>query len=607
MKQFQIQNIKFSIGQNEVQHEDQKYSINDKTLKTLLMFLESNQKVITKDELIEIVWEGIIVSDASVFKQIQVARSLLSNLGLADDIIENVYGKGYRLKYPLEVISKNTSPSSYKHQINRIWFVAILSSILLVSYFYIKGVNKPDLLNLEQRKSLVTLSKNDWEKGLIHIHQLLENETDYSLSDRAFLNQQKGQAHLSLQQHDAAKRVLNQSLNQYQKLNDNKGQGEVELLISRIYDYIDNPVAQKQHINNAIGLFQKAEAHQQTIDALMDLAYYQKKSGAIAESIITYEQAILKAKETGDTVGQVIGINNLAATYLIQNNNTKATELAEEGLEISVSTGNGQHIANSYSFLSQLYWQQGQKKKSIKMISESIKFQLETNNHRHLSPKLMNLNFFLVETAQFSIAEKLLETTDAYAKALNVKGGSVVIGLYKGMNAAHQGQWQKALLTLSNAYETALKKNFKYKKPDTMAYLAVTLSNTGNHIKALELAQELLTEKSINNKHKKMAYLTLALSNWYLERSETSSEWLEKADEIEIKNWVFEDYFTQVMVHKMTEPEELLESNSNNDQLIHVKSEINNFAEQNVFDLELINQMMTQVQELTKQKLKKAQ
>jgi hypothetical protein len=99
-----------------------------------------------------------------------------------------------------------------------------------------------------------------------------------------------------------------------------------------------------------------------------------------------------------------------------------------------------------------------------------------------------------------------------------------------------------------------------------------------------------------------MAYLALAVSNWYLERSEPSLEWMRKADELQIDNWLFGTYFSLVSYQQMLDPEEVVKMASIDKQLTNVLDEINKLAEDSVFDNDLIDQMIAQVEELIKQK-----
>lgn len=510
MTYYQIAELSFSLNENEVATDDLTQPINDKTWRALKLLLSSNQEVISKDCFVNEVWQGVVVGDASVFKQIQVVRNIFESLGLPKEVIENVYGKGYRFCLP--VVASDRPFVALKK--GKTWRHVLPLVAMLLVLLVVGSQTKPEkaLLNDNDKKSILTLSKNNWQDGLEHIQALFKEEKPYSNADLAFLYHQKGQAELNVQQFDSAKQSLNQAKQLYQGLRAWKDSGDISLQLARLYDYIDDKATQKSHINEAIRLYKKAGAKTKVIDALLEKASHQKQLKAYDAAIETYQQVIEAAKSYGDPVGQMMAINNLAATHQVLNDNQAAIELAEQGLELSMSLGNGQHIANSYSFLSQLYWQTGEQQKALKMLSQSLSYQVETKNHRHLSPKLMNMNFLLLETAQFETANRLLAVTKNYAEALKVKGGSVVIALYQGMNAAHQQQWVEARGYLEQAYQRALEHNFSYKKPTTMAYLSLARAMTGSQLKAVELAQLTLNEERASTKEKTLAQLALAVA-----------------------------------------------------------------------------------------------
>lgn len=70
---------------------------------SLLLFLAANRdRMVTKDEIIDAVWDGRIVSDAAVTSRIKSARSLIGDNGREQKLIRTVHGKGVRFLAELE-------------------------------------------------------------------------------------------------------------------------------------------------------------------------------------------------------------------------------------------------------------------------------------------------------------------------------------------------------------------------------------------------------------------------------------------------------------------------------------------------------------------------
>src|SRR5262245_36831755 len=63
----------------------------------LLAYLISNrERVVSKDDLIDAIWDGRIVSDAALTTRINVARSAIGDSGQAQLLIKTLPRKGFR-------------------------------------------------------------------------------------------------------------------------------------------------------------------------------------------------------------------------------------------------------------------------------------------------------------------------------------------------------------------------------------------------------------------------------------------------------------------------------------------------------------------------------
>ena len=65
----------------------------------LLLFLATNPgRLVTRDELVEAVWRGRIVSEATIASRIKAARRAIGDDGTAQRLIATVHGRGFRFK-----------------------------------------------------------------------------------------------------------------------------------------------------------------------------------------------------------------------------------------------------------------------------------------------------------------------------------------------------------------------------------------------------------------------------------------------------------------------------------------------------------------------------
>lgn len=66
------------------------------TLDVLIHLVENADRVVTRDELLDAVWDGRIVSDATISTAIKHARKAIGDSGAAQTFIRTIHGRGFR-------------------------------------------------------------------------------------------------------------------------------------------------------------------------------------------------------------------------------------------------------------------------------------------------------------------------------------------------------------------------------------------------------------------------------------------------------------------------------------------------------------------------------
>ncbi|GAA4813016.1 hypothetical protein GCM10011365_22530 [Marinicella pacifica] len=547
--QYRIKQINFSLQANQLNHGTQVITLTDKTMAALLLFFRNPQSIISKDEFMQTVWGEVIVSEASLFKQIQTCRGVLQDIGLPEDSIENVYGKGYRLKYAVSECSKHQDgvsdgnrkkPQSHR---KKLVFVLIAALILSALVYGVLGWMSPrqsiNQLNTAQKQSILELSQSDWQAGLQHINDTLADTVSYSSADLGFLYQQQGQALLELQRYSDSVAALKQALHYFSETQQTTALGESHILLSRAYGALGQDQPQTEHVQKALALLKASDSNAQVVDALMELAFLHKKSGDFQAAIDIYRQAASRAKQGDDATGQMMAVNNLAATYLVMNDVDQAQKLLQQGLDLSLQIGEGRYIASAYSMMSQIYLQKNQPLEAIGHIQEALKYQLKSQSGRGLNPKLMTLNYLLVVTFQSQQAQALLELTQHYAEQLNQSAPMAIVQLYQGMNLAHQKQWSAAADRLQAAWQASQVNNFNYQRPMLLAYFALSHARSEQPIKAIEAAQKVMELAEAQNHEKTLAKLALAWSYLFLENTQQYNQAVTDLNESDIESWLF--------------------------------------------------------------------
>jgi TolB-like protein len=71
-------------------------SLEPQVLALLIHLVRNNRRMVSKDEIVEVVWGGQAVSDASISSRISSARKALGDDGSRQEMIQTVHGRGFR-------------------------------------------------------------------------------------------------------------------------------------------------------------------------------------------------------------------------------------------------------------------------------------------------------------------------------------------------------------------------------------------------------------------------------------------------------------------------------------------------------------------------------
>ncbi|WDI32269.1 winged helix-turn-helix domain-containing protein [Hyphococcus flavus] len=75
----------------------------------LALLAENHDRMVSKDEIIEKIWDGRIVSEAALTSRVKSARAALGDDGKAQKFIKTVHGKGFRFVGEVKALSPRTS------------------------------------------------------------------------------------------------------------------------------------------------------------------------------------------------------------------------------------------------------------------------------------------------------------------------------------------------------------------------------------------------------------------------------------------------------------------------------------------------------------------
>jgi TolB-like protein/lipoprotein NlpI len=93
---YRFGNCRLDLQTRELYRDEQRTDIQPKVFDLLTYLLLNRDRVVDKDELLEQVWAGTVVSDTSLSQSIRKARSLIGDDGNRQEVIRTVQRRGYR-------------------------------------------------------------------------------------------------------------------------------------------------------------------------------------------------------------------------------------------------------------------------------------------------------------------------------------------------------------------------------------------------------------------------------------------------------------------------------------------------------------------------------
>jgi pimeloyl-ACP methyl ester carboxylesterase len=90
--------------------------VEPQVLDLLIFLLENHSRVVTKEEVFEVVWKGRLVSDATLSSRIKAVRQLIGDDGTAQRFVRTIHGRGFRFAHDVHIedgagVAASSNPS----------------------------------------------------------------------------------------------------------------------------------------------------------------------------------------------------------------------------------------------------------------------------------------------------------------------------------------------------------------------------------------------------------------------------------------------------------------------------------------------------------------
>ena len=102
--------VRIDAARFEIARGGRALAVEPQVLELLILLLKHRDRVVTRDELLESVWRGRVVSDTTLSSRIKTARQLIGDDGARQDYIRTIHGRGFR--FVGEVAEQTSVPAA---------------------------------------------------------------------------------------------------------------------------------------------------------------------------------------------------------------------------------------------------------------------------------------------------------------------------------------------------------------------------------------------------------------------------------------------------------------------------------------------------------------
>jgi TolB-like protein/Tfp pilus assembly protein PilF len=100
---FAFNGLELDCARFELRRKAQRLHVEPQVLSLLILLAENAERMVSKDEIIERIWDGRIVSESAVSARIKAARKAIGDDGKDQRLIRTIHGKGFRFVGKIEL------------------------------------------------------------------------------------------------------------------------------------------------------------------------------------------------------------------------------------------------------------------------------------------------------------------------------------------------------------------------------------------------------------------------------------------------------------------------------------------------------------------------
>ncbi len=537
----------FTVSDDTVSNHGLELPLSQRGHDCLILFLQSNNSILSKEMLMAHLWQDVIVSDDSLFKVIQEIRKVLLDLGLSKDVLQNVYGKGYQIKPQIRTV-KQQFWDVKKYSITA---VLVLVCVVLIVWFWPKG----NQLNDELFAKLVSDVQTNQADISIQWPEL-KIDRYASKTDQLRMAYLKGLKSYQSGQYDASIAQLKAGIEAYGNGASNQVLADSYLMLCKMYIYRTDKAALLEYLNQADYHYQAIGDDFGKLATAVSRARYLQSINQFPESIVQLQQVIETAAHQGDEFHVMRAYANLAYSYQQMHQTDRYINVLQTTLEMALAQSNGRYAALAFGQLSEVYLLQGEPIKAMKFAQQALNYVLAQHDTNIFQQGFSAYYNLLHELGHFALARKYLSTAIGLQAKFNnesllVEAEFNLIRVHISMQKLDHSQGvieQLRGVELSEVEWLELQ--------SLQALLSYQLDD---NITAYTLAKQVYEAETVDPRVKLQAGIILASASHQLERKQETAAVFRQLKILQQSQWRFEhDQYLQLamMFYAEIEPDE---------------------------------------------------
>lgn len=345
-----------------------------------------------------------------------------------------------------------------------------------------------DLSDIYRYIGKIYYKKREYPRAIQAFHQALKAIPNHTLPYAKTLFN-LGITHWKMRENDNALKYAMQALDQYEKLNNQRG-------IAKVYDFLgaqhfkQNQLAQSlAYRQKALGLYQTLGNKSQQALMLNMIGVIYKRMGKYKQSIKHYKKALRISKTLSDKKNISKTYRNIGVVYRQQGAFLKAMEVYHKALRIKEEINDQQGLAGILNNIGALHKFRNANQEALVYYKKCLEIEKKLNNHKGIARCYNNIGNIYLEDKQYSKA------LSYHVKNLNFnqKAGDtrrISISYYNLGDIYYSMQeYDKALSYFQKSFNIVEDKRYKLLLPFTLVSLGKTYRALGHSSKALDYLQ----------------------------------------------------------------------------------------------------------------------